>query len=372
MAGLTLCAALRQHGVEAEVFEREERWRHGAGIWLPPNALQALQELGVSERLLAAGESLQRIDLSDLHHGLLQSLSLVPFVERFGFPILAVHRRALHQVLLDVAGPAHVHLGSTPTNLEYRDGTWTLHFASCEPVRTTLLLGADGIHSALRQGIAPHSRVRYSGQGCYRTVVRATLPESERGSSQEIWAPGRRFGYSSLGGGLVYWYATFDAPAHQRPATPEAQRAHALALAREFSVTVRELVETTPAEAVLFNEIEDLPQPVWSGDDVILLGDAAHAVTPNLGQGGAQAIEDALFLAKAIQADPRTAASRYRAARQQRVQNILRQAYRLGRAAHLHNAFLRRLRNVALRHYPARAQGRQLTALFTVSGREEP
>jgi 2-polyprenyl-6-methoxyphenol hydroxylase-like FAD-dependent oxidoreductase len=143
-------------------------------------------------------------------------------------------------------------------------------------------------------------------------------------------------------------------------------------LAREFSVTVRELVETTPAEAVLFNEIEDLPQPVWSGDDVILLGDAAHSVTPNLGQGGAQAIEDALFLAKAIQADPRTAASRYRAARQQRVQNILRQAYRLGRAAHLRNAFLRRLRNVALRHYPARAQGRQLTALFTVSGREEP
>jgi 2-polyprenyl-6-methoxyphenol hydroxylase-like FAD-dependent oxidoreductase len=134
------------------------------------------------------------------------------------------------------------------------------------------------------------------------------LPEGFAGVGWEVWGPGRRFGFSAIGHGEVYWYATLDAPPGERDTSPAETRRRLNAMAAPFPAPVPDLIAATDAERMLRTDMYDLAAiPAWHRGRVVLLGDAAHATTPNLGQGGAQSIEDAWVLAEQL---PRTRARR--------------------------------------------------------------
>ena len=369
IGGLTLCAALQHFGLTSTVYEKATSWRHGAGIWVPPNAMQVLDRLGIAAQLKGKGNELDRLELSDAKYGKINSIELSSAKERFGFTTLAIHRGHLHEELLIAAGAGNVHTGKRLTEISANGNSSTLHFEDGEAVITDVIVGADGIHSSVREEVAPGAHLRYSGQSSYRAVVPFALASGLNAVSREIWSDGCRFGFSGIGNGLVYWYATFDATPGVT-ADPEASWRHACHLAGKFPDPVPAIIQATVPDDILRTDIEDMPPGnPWFTGSIVLLGDAAHAATPNLGQGGAQAMEDAFVLAQEMSrnSDAPSAFNRYMAIRKSKADQITEQAYRFGKMAHVSIRPLRFLRNVVFKATPARMQAKQVEALYTLN-----
>jgi 2-polyprenyl-6-methoxyphenol hydroxylase-like FAD-dependent oxidoreductase len=173
-----------------------------------------------------------------------------------------------------------------------------LRLADGRQVHGDALIGADGIRSAVRGQLFPEAVPRSAGQTTWRGVVRF-VPPSGASFWGESWGAGARFGLLPIAGDRVYWFAVRNAAAGL--SDPAGPRAELLRLFGRWHAPIPELIATTDEAALLHNDIFDLaPLPTWTRGRVTLLGDAAHATTPNLGQGGCQAIEDATVLARAL------------------------------------------------------------------------
>ncbi|MEW5928205.1 MAG: FAD-dependent monooxygenase [Gemmatimonadota bacterium] len=371
IGGLVLAIALRQRGIEAPVYEAAPELRAaGAGIWVPPNAMQVLARLGLAEAVAAGGARLERAELRDFRAGLLQSADVGESARRFGWPTVAIHRGRLQRVLLDHLGADAVQVGRECREAVTSGDAAVVRFADGGEVEAGVVVGADGAHSRVREAVAPGARLRYSGQSSYRAVAPFRLPDGFAGVGWEVWGPGRRFGFSAVAEGEVYWYATLDAPAGERDASPAETRRRLDAMAAPFPAPVPELVAATDAERMLRTDMYDLPAiPSWHRGGVVLLGDAAHATTPNLGQGGAQAIEDAWVLADrlATHARPEDAFATYQGIRERKARMVVDTSRRLGGIVHFSNPLARGLRNAALRLTPASLARKQVEALYTLN-----
>ncbi len=370
IGGLALAIALRRRGIEAPVYEAAPELRAiGAGIWVPPNAMQVLARLGLAEAVAREGARLERAELRDHRAGVLQSADLGEAARRFAHPTVAIHRGRLQRALLDGLPADAVRVGKECREVVPGEGGATVRFADGSEVEAGIVVGADGAHSRVREAVAPGTRLRYSGQSSYRAVTPFRLPEGFAGVGWEVWGPGRRFGFSAIGHGEVYWYATLDAPAGERDASPAESRRRLEAMAAPFPAPVPELVAATDAERMLRTDMYDLPAiPAWHRGRAVLMGDAAHATTPNLGQGGAQAMEDAYVLAEqlATHARPEDAFAAYQRIREPKARMVVDTSRRLGGIVHFANPLARGLRNAVLRLTPAAVGRRQMEALYTL------
>jgi 2-polyprenyl-6-methoxyphenol hydroxylase-like FAD-dependent oxidoreductase len=203
----------------------------------------------------------------------------------------------VHRVLLEHVRPDTFHLGKRCTGLTQAQDGVTVQFQDGTQVEGDVLVGADGIHSVIRRALFPDVALRYSGQTCYRGIATMELPPSLARTCWEVWGGESRFGFSALGSRQVYWFAPMTAPAGsaEREETLSEQLAERYA---GFPAPIPDIIERTPVAETIRTDLYDfLPCTRWWQGRVILLGDAAHAMTPNLGQGGAQAIEDAFLLA---------------------------------------------------------------------------
>ncbi len=371
IGGLTLAVALRRRGTVAPVYEAAAELRPiGAGIWVPPNAMQVLGRLGLAEAVMCEGARLERAELRDHRAGVLQRADVGDMARGFGYPNVAIHRGRLHRVLLDALPADAVRVGRECREVVPEEGGARVCFADGSEVRAEVVVGADGAHSRVREAVAPGARLRYSGQSSYRAVTPFRLPDGFDGVGWEVWGPGRRFGFSAVGHGEAYWYASLDAPAGETDASPAETRRRLDAMAAPFPAPVPELIAATDTERMLRTDMYDLPAlPAWYRGRVVLLGDAAHATTPNLGQGGAQAIEDAYVLAEQLVSHPRPedAFAAYQHIREPKARMVVDRSRRFGRVVHLTNPLARALRNAALRLTPASVGRKQMEALYTLN-----
>lgn len=367
IGGLTTAIALQQHGIHAEVFEAAAEFRPvGAGIGVPPNAMYVLSQLGVSESVRRAGMVLEGAEVWE-GDDLLSRATFDAGPESHGQPMVFVHRAQLHHVLAGHLQPGTLHLGKVFRSLVQQAGGVTAHFDDGTDVTSDVLVGADGIHSLVRQSIFPDATLRYSGQSCYRGVARLSVSARLPERACEIWGGENRFGFGRISPDEVYWFAPFLAHAGASETCSERAEAvrHRYAA---FPAPVSDLIARTPVQEIIRTDVHDLlPLRSWSSGRVVLSGDAAHAMTPNLGQGGAQAMEDALALARALSqcATHADAFARYERVRRARVARIVRDARNLGWLAHLKPRWARRLRNIALKSIPKVATERQLHWLHT-------
>ena len=369
IAGLSTALALTQQGHQVQVLERAAKILPlGAGIWLAPNALKVLAWLGLKEPIFTAGAKLKRVEITDQHLKALGSAPEPDALEAIPYT-LAIHRADLQEILAQALPAGVLTLGRTYRRHEQDENEVRLWLQEeTEPVKVDLLIGADGLRSALREDLFPGAPLRYSGQTCWRGIAQMELPEELRASGKEAWGPGLRFGLSDLGSGRVYWFAVANAPQGEQD-LPTQRREYLLDRFSGFHLAIQDLIMATPTETILRHDLSDLkPLSKWSIGRVGLIGDAAHATTPNLGQGAAQGIEDAFALANILNQDEpvTTLLQKFEKQRRPKALNVVRTSWQMGRMIHHRwgQPFLKLMMSMT----PERVVTRQLAALYAVQG----
>lgn len=344
IGGLTLGCALARAGLPFRIVDRAPDLRPaGAGITLADNAFRALAHIGLDARVRACGAQL---GVAAIQRPSGRPITAIDTREAGLGSSVAMARTRLQQALLASLGQ-EVELGRDVVSYEQDEHAVRVRFADGGAAEGTLLIGADGLHSRVRTTMLGETPLRYSGQTSWRAIARAAFVDPDRVT--ETWGASRRFGVVPIGGGDVYWFAVADAPAGGRDGEDVRD-----ALARMFAgwhAPIEALIAATDPAAILRTDIADrAPVDRWIDGRVALVGDAAHPMTPNLGMGGCQAIEDALVLADALAREGETPAALagYQARRLARANGFVERSRRLGQLAHVRPAALRWLRDAAL------------------------
>ncbi len=363
IGGLAAAIGLRNAGADAEVFERAEPFGEvGAGITLWPNAVKALQQLGLVEAIRAISVLEAQGGIRTWRGALLSSASTADIERAFGAPTLVMHRAELHDVLLQALGSERVQLGAQCVGFEQDDRSVAAIFADGRRVHGDLLIGADGLRSVVRAQLHGEQPPRYAGYTAWRAVVPFSRNRVLPG---ETWGMGARFGQVPLSDDRIYWFATKNALPGER--SPDGEKAELLRRFRGWHVPIEAVIGATPADAILRHDIYDRP-PLrrWGAGRVTLLGDAAHPMTPNLGQGACQAIEDAVVLMKQVSAGGAVAGvlRAYEAERMQRTAWLVAQSRRIGAVGQWHNPLGVAVRDMLIKVLGARLQERQLVRVI--------
>jgi 2-polyprenyl-6-methoxyphenol hydroxylase-like FAD-dependent oxidoreductase len=338
IGGLTLGVALRKAGRSVRIFERAAALRPvGAGITMQTNAMLAFRSIGIDAAVAAAGHAMQRGSILDSRGRVLGTMLVSEMARELGAPMIAIHRAQLQEVLVEALGPEPLTLGVKVVGFREEPGGVIARLSDGSEAQGELLVGADGLRSTVRAQLLDDGEPRYAGYTSWRGVCEVD-GLAEPTSTTESWGHGLRFGVVPLGHGRTYWFATANAPA----GGIDAPDAHGELLPRfsGWHAPVRALIEKTPVSTIVRTDILDRPQiQRWAKGRVVLLGDAAHPMTPNMGQGGGQAVEDAVVLARCLstEAELPAALDRYQALRVPRANGFVSQSYRLGRIGQWQN-----------------------------------
>lgn len=366
IGGLTAAVALARRGLAAEIYEQAAELKEvGAGVGLWPNALRALEPVGLAGqvRQLAhrvTGQGIKRPDGTWLMYFPGEVME-----KRWGTCFAAVHRAELQYLLATQLDPAVIHLGARCTGFRDTDQTVNVQFEDGREVMADVLIGADGVHSAVRARLLGAARLRYRGYTSVRSLTPAgSVPPPSDGV--ETWGQGARFGFSPATGHRIIWYATWNTP----PGTADHDgglQARLRTLFGAWHDPIPAVVEATPEDAIVRNDIYDCwPARTWTRGRVALIGDAIHPMTPDLAQGACQAIIDATTLASCLaeMSDSRVALRAYQQRRWRSVATTTLLARSSGSLGQWDGHLTSAARNAVFRAMPLSLQLRQLDLLM--------
>lgn len=368
IAGLTAAIALKRKGFQVELFEASPELKAvGAGIVLGGNALAVFEKLELVKKLQSKGSGIRKSKITDQDFQLIQGIANA--VE-----LLGIHRADLQGILLEAAKDIPLHFGKRFSRFEYmKNKQLRIHFEDGTSVVGDSLIGADGIHSKIRQQLFPKIICRPSGLACWRATLHYELPDTYKHQLIEAWGGKARFGFLTYCENEIYWFACYPL---NKIDNPQKQTLAQLAnLYDTFNPLVKALILATDEKAIHFDKLSDIPQKGqrWYNDQICLIGDAAHATTPNMGQGAGQAIEDAYCLAQAFgkYQTPKIAFSKFQAIRQKKVNHVIKTSRQVGQLAHWENTFVQKFRNRIFRMLPQSIAKKQMEDLIDISYMEK-
>ena len=340
IGGLTAALALHRAGHRVSIMESAPRLEPlGAGIVLAPNAVRILHALDVSVE--ADGLPLRKATMRTASGATIQAMEFDRSLLDEG-QILGFHRAELHALLL----------AALPSDVELHLGCPFVDGAS---FAEEVLVGADGINSAVRRSVLGAQPLRYSGYTCWRAI----LPNPGIEEVFEAWGGAARIGAAPLTRDRVYVFLVLTAPAGMPRQTSMADiRRHF----QDFRDPVPAILDAARDVVLLHHDIEEMESPVWGQGRTVLIGDAAHAMTPNLGQGAAMAIEDAAVLPEVMASN--APAKALRKIRHNRVAKVLQDSRRLGQMAHMENPVACWLRDTLARYLPRSVSEKQYLRLI--------
>ncbi|RUT33639.1 FAD-binding protein [Paenibacillus zeisoli] len=351
IAGLCSALTLQQIGMKVKVYERStEPTVAGAGIIIAPNALQALKPYGISDEIIRQGFP------SDGFHLLSdrgQPITKLAVPAEYG-SLYSIHRKDLHHILLSALSPGTVEWGKPLQQLEQKDHHVRAVFRDGTQAVGDLGIAADGIHSHIRKQLTLQDTYRYAGYTCWRGVVAAHDIPGLSDRFIETWGTKGRFGIVPLPGNQVYWYALINArQGDPQIANYTVEDLHHLF--KNYHDPIPDLLLRTAAHDMIHRDIVDItPMERFYSDRVAFVGDAAHAITPNMGQGACQAIEDARVLAEClrIHCNNQSAFADYDARRRERIEQISNQSWKIGKMAQSESVLFTSIRNRLMKHAP--------------------
>jgi salicylate hydroxylase/6-hydroxynicotinate 3-monooxygenase len=306
MGGLAVAATLRRAGIAVQVYEQAPRFaRIGAGIQMMPNSMKVLRGIGVEEKLRQ--KSFQPYSHLNREGDTGKVMRELPMPESlFGAPYLCMHRADLHGALLSAVPEEIIHLDKKLVGLEQSAGQVTMVFADGTRARADAVIGADGVHSVVRDIIIGPDEPIHKGRIAYRAVFPSTLLNGgDIGPSRTKWWGADRhivIYYTTPTRSEVYFVTSVPEPAEwlTRESWSAKGDVRELRKAYEgFHPDVRAVLEACP-DCHKWAILERKPLPKWSEGRVVLLGDACHPMTPYMAQGAATAIEDAAILARCL------------------------------------------------------------------------
>jgi 2-polyprenyl-6-methoxyphenol hydroxylase-like FAD-dependent oxidoreductase len=332
--GLTAAVGLYRRGWEVTVAERAAALLPvGAGLAVAPNGLRALDTVGLGDavRKLASLQGDAAVRRPDGR--VLARTAGAAMVRRFGDAVIPAARSAVMDVLTASLPPDALRLGVAATGVEAGGASERPSLLTDSgALDADLVIAADGVNSVLRRALFPeHGGPVYSGFTAWRMLVTAPVGDHLPG---ETWGDGQVFGITPLADGRVYAYAADHAAAGRM--YPD-EKAELLRRFGRWHQPIPEIIAAAEPGAILHNDIFEMadPLPAYHRGAVAILGDAAHAMTPHLGQGANQAMEDAATLAALVgpaqdSAEIATALARYTALRAPRGADMVRRSHRLG------------------------------------------
>ncbi|MGN6362569.1 MAG: FAD-dependent monooxygenase [Thermomicrobiales bacterium] len=338
IGGLALALALRAIGIAAMVYERAsnlERASFGSGFFLWANAMAALRQIGFADEVAQVAAPIAHFEEYNWRGDHLATWPVAELSQPTGVPSVCVSRADLYQALLGALRPDVLQLGAECTGFTQDDRGATAHFADGRTVRGDLLIGADGVHSAIRQTLYRKRRAPYAGYTAWHAIIEDSYQDHLGETFREAWGRGARFVHYPVGHGRRYWAAFLAVPSdYTLPTGTQAslwQRYH-----RWMDPIPDLIAATSDADLHRTPIAASLPLRSWGDGRVTLLGDAAHPMTPNLGQGACQAIEDAVTLAKCLQgvtsrSDLPAILRDYEARRRRRTNPVVFRAWGIGR-----------------------------------------
>ncbi len=343
LAGLATAAALARLGFAAEVFEAAPRLGEiGAGVNVSPQAIRALRAIGLGDPIAAIASVAPGVVTRDMHSGApLDYRDHAAFESRFGAPLCTFHRADLLDALARGVDPARIHLGHRLISFTERSASVELQFADGARHEAQLLIAADGIHSVVRRALYGDEAPSYTGQMVWRALVPvATLPADTLAPSGHIqWlGAGRHF--------YAYYLRRREVANVVTQQDTDQWVEEGWSIRGDPDEMRQSFPNPEPRLKALLDAVTHCskwglflrpPTDHWGRGRIQLIGDAAHAMLPNAGQGAGQAFEDAYILARWLEAasdDPVEAMANFRRVRIPRVHAVQRRSSDIVRAKH--------------------------------------
>ncbi|MGZ5378869.1 MAG: FAD-dependent oxidoreductase [Mycobacterium sp.] len=333
IAGLATANALQQHGHDVTVLEERTDTSSGAGISIWPNALAALDEIGLGDAVRAAGGRITAGAMRWRDGTWLRHPSSQRLVKALGEPLVVIHRNELTSVLAGALAEGTLRYGVSARSLVATADGVQVSLSDATTTEADAVVGADGTHSMVARHLNGPLENRYAGYTAWRGVADCSIDSDLAG---EVLGPSVEFGHVPLGGDNTYWFATERAP--EGRSAPQGELTYLKDKFGTWAEPIPTVLAATDPARVLHNDLYDRDRArQWSRGPIVAVGDAAHPMRPHLGQGGCQGIEDAAILASFVDRtdDLATAFGRFAAFRGPRVRSLVRESKTIGRIVNL-------------------------------------
>ncbi|MFD1736860.1 FAD-dependent monooxygenase [Bacillus salitolerans] len=355
ISGLACALMFEKIGYTPVIFEKSDCLRHdGGGLTLWNNATDALQAMGLLEEIYESSKIICESSLTTSSGKILAKIPLDELATKYGTYTVGILRSNLHHILASKLNQTEIKTGYNLVNLKETNEEVIAHFENGHEEAGELLVGADGIYSAVRNKLFPNHDLRFSGYEAWRGISSYTNQYTKSGFTFESWGNGKRFGFIPMSDSLVYWFATRNTLENLKES--QISKEQLIYSFREFVQPVPAVIEVTKGKDITRKLIYDFkPLQNWSKGRVVLIGDAAHATTPNLGQGACMALEDSVVLAQCLEQgkNPFDAVKAFEENRKDRAKLIVNKSWMYGKIAQMENSLLCKVRNLIVKNCPS-------------------
>ena len=345
IGGLTLGNVLKQQNIDFKIYESAPEIKTvGAGIAMAGNAMQIFDKLGLKEKIENAGTKMHALIITDEKLKTISKTDVLKLENKYKVCNIAIHRADLQRILSENISE-HIILNKRLSKIEKKEN-YHLSFEDKTEIESQIVFGADGVKSLVRNQILKSGEIRNAQQKCWRGILKTEIPEKYSHNAYEMWGKGKRFGFVKLSRNTLYWYALVNEKFYS-------DDINLLETFQEFHPDILEMISKTAKDQIVLNDIIDIkPMNDWSAENLCLIGDASHATTPNMGQGGCQAVEDAYVIGKLLETekDWNQVFHRFEKIRKSKVRHIVNSSWTLGKVAQWEN--FTGIRNFVFRNMP--------------------